>query len=50
MTSETQLTFLQQLLLQHDVDALGAVDDLRHPQIGGEAAQRVGIVAGDMVN
>src|SRR6516164_258638 len=37
-------TAMQQRLRQHDVDALGAVDRLGHPQIGCKAAQRVGIL------
>ncbi len=32
-------------LCDHAVNALGAVDGLRHPQVGGEAAQRVGVLA-----
>ena len=38
-------TGLQQRLLQHAMDALVAVDDLRHPQIGGEAAEAIGILS-----
>jgi hypothetical protein len=32
-------------LCDHAMNALGAVHRLRHPQIGGEAAQRVGVLA-----
>src|SRR6202166_515970 len=36
---------LQKRLLQHHVDTLCAVDHLRHAQVGGEAAQRIGVLA-----
>src|SRR5580700_8030533 len=38
---------LQQCLLQHHMDALGAVDHLGHAQVGGQAAQRIGVLAGN---
>src|SRR5438105_4769546 len=37
----------QILLLQHHVNPLGAVHHLRHAAIGGEAAQRIGVLARD---
>ena len=36
----------KQLLFKHHVDALGAIDGLRHVQIAGEAAKHVGVGAG----
>jgi hypothetical protein len=32
-------------LVQHDVNAFVLIDDLRHAQVRGEAAERVGIFA-----
>src|SRR5437764_9234695 len=36
---------VQQLLLQHHMNPLIPVDHLRDTQVGGEAAQRVGLLA-----
>src|SRR5712672_3249198 len=43
-TSETDLPHAGEIaLVEHHVDALVAIDHLRHPQVGGQARQRIGL-------
>src|SRR6266567_4156752 len=43
--NSTQLSTMHNLLRDHAMDALGAVDGLGHAQIRGQAAKRIGILA-----